>query len=1252
MAARRMPGEPIDSRNSYDAFIPPPRPSTDSAHSTESLLDQIVSHSPSHDDGLADDIEMEDWHSLLVWGRNPGWQVGSRDTSYLPRVWHNCHYVLNKGLNRAKSTVSNLAARVRTSVSSTPQDLSSSRNIYLNPKRQGHLVDERTRRPYVSNSIRSSRYTIWNFLPRQLVAQFSKTANFYFMIVAILQAIPNLSTTGNFTTFIPLSIFVSISMAKEGFDDFRRYRLDREENNRKIPAIRPAENLDTTASWKLVKWSTIKVGDVVSLGRDQIVPADIMLLHIQGPVGVAHIDTMALDGETNLKSKQPCAPVAETCNSLEAILASTMHIVVQNPNPELHKFDGHVTIGQERAFLTNDNIVYRGSVLRNVSQALGLVIYTGEECKVRMNANKRPRIKAPALQGRVNRVILLVVGLVFTLVMVCTLAYILWFSGVENGFWYLHKAKVALGPEFISFFIMFNTMIPLSLYTSMEIIKVAQVFLLHDPDMYDESTNTPLQAHTSTINEDLGQVSFIFSDKTGTLTENQMQLRKISVAGVAYIHDTPSKSAVTDSARSSLSPKPRPQFPRTTDLVDYIRNNPEERGARQAKLLLLNIALCHTCIPDPDSSQGGAAFQGVSPDELALLIAAKELGYVLVDRQPLSITLRVSHDGQRDETYRILDVIEFSTTRKRMSVIVKMPDGQICLFCKGADSVVRMRLQAPLADVMADFKSKPDSPPPPFPEVKDQASLQAENASERCFHHLDEFASEGLRTLLHGHRFIDEKAYTRWKQLYTQALFAANDKPDAIEEIIQQIEDSLELSGATAIEDKLQRGVPDAIDMLRQANIKLWMLTGDKRETAVSIGHSCHLLHPHSTVIHLDQTNFLTAINQAKEALQKQRVLSELALIIDGPALTAVQSHKQALDDFFSLCLQATTLICCRASPKQKAFVVKHIRKYSHNATTLAIGDGANDIAMIQEADIGIGIAGKEGLEAARISDYSIGQFRFLVKLLLVHGHWNYVRICKYTLGTFWKEVIFYTTQALYQHSNGYTGTSLYEPWGLSMFNTLFTSISVMLLGIFTQDLSASTLLAFPEIYQTGQRNQYFNIPIYLGWTVMAFAEALMIYFLMLTLYAPTGANPTTPNDIFSFGTLTFSACVIIVNIKLQFLEVYNKTLISIFALVSSVGGLFLWNTVLSSVYKFESGQGIYHVHRNFLHEAGRDLWYWVALLLIVSCVVLFEVAVTAIRTWLLPTDVDLFQMFERKTAITSRGGNERDMWKWPGRAG
>ncbi|PHH70937.1 hypothetical protein CDD80_5648 [Ophiocordyceps camponoti-rufipedis] len=1226
------------------------------------------------------------------------------------------------------------------------------RHIPLAIEHHRPLVDARRGYAYLSNNVRTSRYTIWDFIPKQLFFQFSRVGNFYFLCVGVPQMIPGLSTTGSFTTILPLFFFVLLTVAKEGYDDYRRHILDTVENanyatvlGRHDPDIGRAElpprwrrwnpfRTESTSQprpapkdeylgvgWVPSRWSQVKVGDVVLLSRDEPVPADLVLLHSDGENGVAYIDTMALDGETSLKTKQVCHAL-HGCSSIQGIAQCRADVVVEDPNPDLFNFQGRVTVSGKTVPLTLSDVVYRGSVLRNTRRAVGLVVNTGEECKVRMNSNQHPHAKRPALEKIVNKVVFSLAVYVLVLSVGVSMGYVHFRAVYEKHAWFLDGATVPFHQIIIAFIIMFNNVVPLSLYISLEIVKVGQLLLLNsDMDMYDAETDTPARCNTNTIMENLGQIGYVFSDKTGTLTDNVMKFRKLSVAGTVWLHATDLEESEdhgkppTLASRSSLGRRPSSQWRstgrpdhvqpevNTAHLMEHMRLRPHSAFSRTARDYLLAVAICHTCLPE--IKHGRIEFQASSPDELALVRAAQELGFGVTQRTSQSITVQVPRpNGQSEKmVFQILDVIEFSSARKRMSVVVRYPDGRISIICKGADSVILPRLRLSTlakqrahevrksAELEREMQRRSEQQEPrnsfggrrsmtvrrnveavadggaaPVTGWRSLASRsrsfevhnlarssvdrprtsavarrgvsldvscnQGSTASHlrpqhdrldflndaalhdesevfsRCFKHLDDFATEGLRTLVYAQRFVSDSEYRGWKKMYDEATTSLDDRQQMIEQAGELIESGLELVGATAIEDKLQRGVPEAIDRLRRANIKIWMLTGDKRETAINIAHSARICRLASDlyVLDSDRSPLRAQLSALAEDLQAGSVHS--VVVIDGQTLAAVEKSAELSRRFFDLALLVDSVICCRASPAQKAMLVRAVRSRSRNkhGLTLAIGDGANDLAMIQASHVGVGISGKEGLQAARVADYAIGQFRFLQRLLLVHGRWNYVRTAKFVLCTFWKEMFFYLPTAVYQRYSGYSGTSLYQEVSLTVFNTLFTSLCTICMGIWEQDLGADTVLAVPELYVYGQRGLGLGMAKYLRWMAVAVVEGLAVWY---GVWAGYGRVSPSDDGLYALGTLVFTVGVLWINWKLFILETHYKPSVILASFFLTTMGWFAWLAFLDGVYA-PTPSGPYLIRHTLRHTWGPDPAWWSTLFLVLALVSLIEVAV------------------------------------------
>lgn len=1063
------------------------------------------------------------------------------------------------------------------------------------------LTDPRSGRPYISNSIRTTRYTVWDFLPKQILYQFSRLANFYFLCMAILQLIPGLSTTGNFTVLIPLLIFVTLTIAKEGYDDLKRYQLDKVENRREVavlrriaPASRPASSsgaemdfmrpgsADHLFEWRTTQWQHLMVGDIVKLHRDDDVAADVVLLHAAGEA--AYIETMALDGETNLKRKQ--APAAlEACSTPGGIAGCNATFFVEDPNQNLHRFEGRVVADGTATPLSDLEVIYRGSVLRNTESAVAMVINTGEETKIRMNANRHPQAKRPALELFINKVVILMAILVITVSALGFLGYSVWRTPSEEGAWYMYGEKVPFQEVFFGFLIMFNSVVPMSLIMGLEVIKLTQMnSISRDLQLYHERTDTPVVCNTDSIIDDLGQIGYVFTDKTGTLTENDMKVRKLHIAGTSWAHRTPADTDDSpDPATGSINAPPRqpPAEPTTQELLDHLRRAPDSPLAKQAKQLLLCLATCHTAQPEVRGDK--LEFQASSPDELALVQAAQELGFYAVERTAGSMTVQTPEAcGPARSSYVVLDVLEFTSDRKRMSVVLRCPDGRLILFCKGADAVLLPRLAAAAASssgepgrpsqtgagdgsglelgsgnsVISDgpgpsssaYPHQADSweaPSPPH-TLQDQRVFDDAKSRRKCILSLDDYAREGLRTLLFCQRCLSEEEYQAWKARYHEAQISLVDRQERVDAVSEELEQSLELVGASAIEDRLQDGVSETVDRLRKAGIKIWMLTGDKRETAINIAHSARICGPSSDVrvLDLDEGDLERQCQETLEAVHPEKGSSvHTVLVVDGNTLHAIQDEPRTQQLFHAIIPAVDSVVCCRASPSQKALLVAAIKHPKptgglfswlgspRRPLTLAIGDGANDLAMITTAHVGIGVSGKEGQQAARIADFSIAQFRFLARLLLVHGRWNYHRTTRFVLAAFWKELFHSVVQGVFQAFVGFTGTSMFDSLALMLYGSLFSTLAAVAIGSWEQDLQADTLMAVPQLYRYGLEGRGLNMTNFLGWVCNAFVAGLLVICVTWAGYGD--AELVQDNSLFAFSALAYALNVIWTNTKL-----------------------------------------------------------------------------------------------------------------------
>ncbi|KAG2207432.1 hypothetical protein INT46_001018 [Mucor plumbeus] len=922
---------------------------------------------------------------------------------------------------------------------------------------------------FLHNRVTTGKYSMLSFLPRFLYEEFSKYANLFFLFVSCIQQIPDISPTSRWTTLVPLVIVLFITAVKEIVEDWGVHRSDAELNSKKCKVLKGTQFVEK-------KWKDIKVGDVLRVESGENFPADIVLVSSSEPEGLCYIETSNLDGEVNLKIKQALPQTASILNPTDMSRLQGV-IKSEQPNNRLYNYDGAIsltTYGSNNRDIPLDptQILLRGAQLRNTQWIYGIVVFTGHETKLMLNSSKKPT-KVSNVTRITNRNIMYLFWILVGMSIAGAIGGVLFtmYKGEQADYLPIHtwSRGQEFGYDILTFLILFNSFIPISLMVTMEVVKFILSYLIEsDLDVYYDKTDTPAAARSSSLIEELGQVKFIFSDKTGTLTCNEMQFRQVSIGGLFYADQVD-----PDKAAREGSDDPTMQY-NFNQLQDHLNTH---TTANVINEFLTLLAVCHTVIPEKQENSDEIIYQASSPDEGALVSGAATLGYKFHTRRPNSITCTIR--GQEQE-FQVLNICEFNSTRKRMSAIVRGPDNRIKLYCKGADTVILERLA-------------PDNP-----------------FVEPTLIQLEECASEGLRTLCIAMREISEEEYARWAQIQEAAATTLVNRADELDKAAEIIEKNMFLLGATAIEDRLQDGVPDTIHTLQEAGIKVWVLTGDRQETAINIGYSCKLLNEDMSLIicnednHWETKSFLERkLRDINEVITRGEDMEPLALIIDGKALTFAL-EKDIEKVFFDLSVLCKAVVCCRVSPLQKALVVKCVKKFD-NSILLAIGDGANDVSMIQAAHVGVGISGVEGLQAARSADFAISQFRFLKKLLLVHGAWAYQRMSKMIFYYFYKNIALYLTQFWYAFYNGFSGSTLYESWTMSCFNVIFTFLPPLVIGIFDQIVSSRMLDKYPQMYILGQKNVFFNQKKFWGWIANATYHSIVLFFLGVGAFRTEG---------------------------------------------------------------------------------------------------------------------------------------------------
>eukprot|EP00064_Thunnus_orientalis_P002095 superscaffoldBa00000145_g2102 len=877
--------------------------------------------------------------------------------------------------------------------------------------------------------------------------------------------------TSPVTSGLPLFFVITVTAIKQGYEDWLRHKADNEVNKHQVTVLEDSRRIQKESE-------KIKVGDVVEVEEDGTFPCDLILLKSSRDDDTCFVTTASLDGESNHKTHYT---VPDTEKDLESLNAT---IECEQPQPDLYKFVGRMHIyksNQEPAVrsLGPENLLLKGATLKNTKKICGVAVYTGMETKMALNYQGKSQ-KRSAVEKSINAFLLVYLCILVSKALVCTILKYVWQSKPgQDEPWYNEKTKreketnlyLKMFTDFLSFMVLFNFIIPVSMYVTVEMQKfLGSFFIAWDKDFFDPEIQEGALVNTSDLNEELGQVEYVFTDKTGTLTQNNMEFIECCIDGFQYKYrDTSSELdvfCVTDGPVSKLQQK---------------------AGKEKEELFLRALCLCHTVqvkeSTEQDQVQGDGLMDQVdglgvdgdmlheplkqrgfiasSPDEVALVKGAMRYGFTFLGLE--SKTMKILNRNNDVEMYDLLHVLNFDPVRRRMSVIVRSKLGDTLLFCKGADSSI-------------------------FPRVRQEEV-------ERIRMHVERNATEGYRTLCVAYKHLSAEEYAQADAGLREARLALQDREEKLMAIYNQVETGMSLIGATAVEDRLQDEAAETMEALQGAGIKIWVLTGDKMETAKSTCYACRLFQRGTELLELTVRTLEDGGKRREERLHEllleyhkkavqdappvktgvtrtwSSANQDYGFIIDGATLSMVLNSSSESNSsryknlFLQICQNCTSVLCCRMAPLQKAQIVKMVKNSKGSPITLSIGDGANDVSMILEAHVGIGIKGKEGRQAVRNSDYAIPKLKHLKKLLLAHGHLYYVRIAHLVQYFFYKNLCFILPQFLYQFFCGYSQQPLYDAAYLTMYNICFTSMPILAYSLFEQHICIEVLLDNATLY-------------------------------------------------------------------------------------------------------------------------------------------------------------------------------------------
>ena len=1074
---------------------------------------------------------------------------------------------------------------------------------------------------FKNNKINTRKYNWVTFVPHALLLQFARPANIYFLVAAILYCVPQLSPLSPVTAIIPLVFVLSVSLIREGLEDCSRQRLDNKQNNEPTLVYRNKAFVETVSG-------DIQIGELVLVAQDQTFPADLILIDSGLNDGLCFIETGSLDGEKTLKQREAPKEMASKFNNNGSPLEGfdiKGQVITDPPNQDLYLLSKIMKVkfnnGPEETIpLSAKQLLLKGAKLKNTPWVIGITVYVGHDCKIMKNA-KDPVTKYSSLERLMNfgLVAIFIIQAILCIIAACLRGYYYKHNNLEDydrnpkGFGY---TKYSYGVEsFLNYFtymLLLNTLIPISLIITLEVVKLIQGrFMTCDIYGYSHVRHRWIQPNSVSLNEECGLVKYIFSDKTGTLTCNKMQFKYCVIGDVCYqyMRGTQEENSQEEKdfrEQENIIPFNNYDMYKATQGLNTNLTGSSYKGfilksdqdpnttlnLEDAKDLIENywlaLSLCHSCSVQINEDTQEEEYICVSPDSIELVKTAKFQGFHLTKNENASIKKIILGEDENNFTeIELLYLIEFSSDRKRETVIVK-DKGVIKLYCKGADSIIKARTS---------------------PNTPQQILKQGE-------YYVDKFSKQGFRTLFISMKILSQSEYDNFMQEVKVASTSLDEKEELLANAYEKVENNLYIIGATIVEDKLQENVPETIRDLRLANIKIWMLTGDKMDTAENIGKSCNLISEDIQLFRLcgnPDSGYKDAITSVTEFQLKFREFKgrydsmaqpgKFAILIDEKMLARIlpgepkeeeknikfttkisdaikesitvlrdkeesnHSDMEISDEdeeklFMSIAKDAASVICCRVSPSQKSKVVLMMKRFYPRAVTLAIGDGGNDVPMIMEAHIGVGIYGEEGMRAVQSSDYAIGEFQFLRSLLLFHGRTNYIRNAECVKYFFYKNFCFTLVQFLFGFYCNFTGQTIVDDWFISCYNLLSTSLPLGARALLDHDVKPSdgriVDSMLPFLYAENRDNPLFTMPKFFLTLLRAIFHCMINYFFVIYLYYDESVNDNGKMAGLWYISVNLYTCVLIfVTIDLMIFTKYhtwiNMTIILVFTIIAYI---------------------------------------------------------------------------------------------------